>query len=303
MIIFVVRNSLKIVIQETSWLLPTISDSCTSTCGNLSVEIKFGTNYSLCIGCETSDCFIECIFFGSINFKNLSYIIPRLNSSWMLSLIQDCLIYKEVVFLKFGIKDWEMINWDYSSCRDCQIDLSWYICIIKIVLEWIINVWTRPTTKVGIRCRDSEELVTIVLRVVSSGCRTNTDIQILNEDLRPNVIWECTCVTECRIKIQSNGLSGSCICQRCNTNTIWVVDWNNLRSYIVHTSGVLVDGNWGVSKVIEDINILYSISCKSIKDYKIGSQEIISTTRTNTDRIKWSQRLKFKNLRWIGDWS
>ena len=108
-------------------------------------------------------------------------------------------------------------------------------------------------------------------------------------------------VTEGGVKIKSDGLGGGCICQGYNTNTIRVIDWNDLWSYIVHTSGVLVDGNRGISQCIENIDILYSVSGKSVQNHQVRSHEIISTTRTNTDRLKRGQRLKFKNLRRVGD--
>ena len=53
--------------------------------------------------------------------------------------------------------------------------------------------------------------------------------------------------------------------------------------------------------MIEDINVFYSVSSESIQNHQVRSHEIISTTRTNTNRIKRGQRLKFQNLRRISD--
>ena len=154
MIIFVVGENLKIVVEETYIVLPTTNYSSTNTSLYLCVEVPLLQDNSLSVRTFTPNNCSKIKVFWCINLKLFDVWCPRLHNTSLIT-IEYLLTNKEVVSCQYWIEYWEVFfSYDLTNCSQC-VNSSWNFSSLEYIFETIFNI-SSSSTKLRNRSDDWE---------------------------------------------------------------------------------------------------------------------------------------------------
>ena len=245
LIIFVIWNDLKIIIQESRIGLPSVYESCTDTKSDC--WIKINNTGDVCLVTRwlrfndwTNN---KIIFRGNKQITTCGII--SFNSS-NISTISNFFSLKEVWCDDFWIKYWEECfgcHWTRNGTCNLTRELTWR----KIISQIVFNIRI-CTTKLTIKCGYLKQRIIIIFRVVTSTSGIEPDCNVLNNYLLTNLKWPIFCLTKLFREGKSDNFVGRVIRYGTYTETICILSGNKCWWNIIQWFGVFDNIDFIVTK-------------------------------------------------------
>ena len=178
LVIEIIRNSLLIVIKESSSFIPPLFNNRWWSSFYLRIKINFWLYSSLSSWRISNYKISNFKISRSWNFKKFYSIIPTIYFTF--SATRDNFFSKqEIILLEFNIKLREGVLVDNSSCG-----INWVIISsIKIIINYSWKTkcnYANIAAERNVNISQCKQLIIIIHWIVTNSCRTNTDAYIFN---------------------------------------------------------------------------------------------------------------------------